>query len=401
MRETITENLAIPVIGNYDVIVCGGGIGGLAAAVSASRLGASVLLVEKSITLGGLATLGLISWYEPICDGRGKKVMFGVADELLHLAIQYGPNTLPDAWTGNPSLADTDKRFATYFSPTLFSLALDEWLTGSGVKLLLDTWVSVPVMATRHCKGVIVENKTGRGCYLAKVVIDATGDADILYRAGVPCICGKNYLTFIAYASTVETCESAVQSRNILQSRRWLTIGSDLWGNGHPKQMRLLTGVTAEDVTEYVMQGRKLLLERLKIDPPAQRDLSALPGMAQFRTTRRIVGAYELTDADEGSHLEDSIGVAVDFAHPGRWYELPYRILYNTDYDNLLTAGRSVSAAGWAWDVTRVIPVSATTGQAAGVAAALSARQNVVLGELDAKLIQDEMLQSGVKLHMS
>ena len=77
--NTIHESLETPVLGEYDVIVCGGGISGLTAAVSAARLGASVLLLEKGVLLGGLATAGLISWYEPLCDGRGRRIMNGMA----------------------------------------------------------------------------------------------------------------------------------------------------------------------------------------------------------------------------------------------------------------------------------------------------------------------------------
>ena len=71
---------------SYDVIVVGGGVAGVAAAVSASREGSRVLLIEKSFNLGGLATGGLISWYEPLCDGAGKQIIYGIAEELIRLS---------------------------------------------------------------------------------------------------------------------------------------------------------------------------------------------------------------------------------------------------------------------------------------------------------------------------
>ena len=82
----------------YDVIVIGGGVAGVAAAVASSRNGAKTLLVEKQINLGGLATVGLISWYEPLCDGKGKQLVYGIGEELIKLSVQYGFDSLPQEW---------------------------------------------------------------------------------------------------------------------------------------------------------------------------------------------------------------------------------------------------------------------------------------------------------------
>lgn len=89
----------------YDVIVVGGGIAGVAAAVSASRTGSHVLLVEKNCNLGGLATMGLISWYEPLCDGNGNQLIHGIAEELIRLSTRYGFENLPGKWGGNGQLS--------------------------------------------------------------------------------------------------------------------------------------------------------------------------------------------------------------------------------------------------------------------------------------------------------
>ncbi|NLZ51778.1 MAG: FAD-dependent oxidoreductase [Thermoanaerobacteraceae bacterium] len=398
-KTVIKEILETPLCGEYDVIVCGGGISGLAAAVSASRMGASVLLIEKNIILGGLATVGLISWYEPICDGQGNQIMYGMAEEMLSLSIEYGFNSLPEEWK-QKSTEKTQKRYATYFSPYLFAMALDGWFLESGAKLLLDTVVVSVVMEENFCKGVIVENKTGRGFYSGKVIIDATGDADVLYRAGVPCVCGKNYLTYIAYQTDLGKCAAATSSKNIRKSRVWASVGADLWGNGHPADFPELTGVTAEEITDFVITGRKMLFDKTKAEPGSERDITTLPAMAQFRTSRRISGAYELVKEDRGIYFTDSIGVACDFTKAGHLYELPYRILYHEKYDNLLTAGRSVSASGWAWHITRVIPVAAATGQAAGIAAALSAKYNKKVYDLDVDAIQNHLLESNVRIHI-
>ena len=92
---TVEDKRSIACKGLYDVIVAGGGIAGAAAALAAAREGVKVLLIEKSVMLGGLATIGLISWYEPLCNQQGKKIIGGISEELLRLAIKYGPDDLP------------------------------------------------------------------------------------------------------------------------------------------------------------------------------------------------------------------------------------------------------------------------------------------------------------------
>lgn len=399
--KTITETLSTPVWGEYDLIVAGGGVGGICAAVSAKRNGVQrVLILEKSVLFGGLATLGLISWYEPLCDGRGHKLMYGMAEELLQLAIRYGPDCLPSEWRSNPDTADTEKRYATHFSPSILALALDEYIRDHGIDILLDTQAVRPIMDGNTCAGIIVENKTGRGAYLAGVVIDGTGDADILTRAGLPCEEGKNFLTYVAYRADTETARKAAEDGNMLRLRVWQTIGSDLFGKGHPQDAPMLAGVTAEDVTRFVLDGRRKLWEHIRGEDRHTRDITALPGMAQFRKTRRIIGAYTLTESDEGKRFADSIALAGDFTYAGKWYEIPYRLLYHPEYGNLLTVGRSVSASGWAWDVVRVIPVAAVTGQAAGAAAALCLQKDVSAKDVPVEALQQRLLDAGVHLHM-
>ena len=96
--DKLIEKLETSVENGAEVIVVGGGIAGVAAAVAAARSGADVLLLEKGSLLGGLATNGLISWYEPLCDGHGEQLMTGLAEELLRLSIRYGDDTLPRIW---------------------------------------------------------------------------------------------------------------------------------------------------------------------------------------------------------------------------------------------------------------------------------------------------------------
>jgi len=108
----------------YDVLVCGGGIAGVAAALQAARECRRTALLEKTILLGGLATAGLVWFYPPLYDARGAKVTAGLAEELLHLCCRYGPHR---------TAATTIGRDWTMFSPAAFITALDEALLEAGV----------------------------------------------------------------------------------------------------------------------------------------------------------------------------------------------------------------------------------------------------------------------------
>ena len=396
----IRETLETPIRGHYDVIVCGGGVAGVAAAMAARRKGASVLLMEKAISLGGLATIGLISWYEPLCDGKGRRVMDGMPRELMELAMKYSFYTLPEDWRDGGRTSEGNARCSTHYSHSLFSLALSEWLTEAGVELLLDTCVTSALVENNHLRGVFVENKDGRGFYEAEMVVDATGDADVALRAGIPHEDGVSYLTYIAYYSDLDRAKQAVEKQDIFHIRKWMNSGSDLWGNGHPSEIPYFHGIDAKSQTEFVLEGQRRLLDKVRGESGFKREFTTLPSMAQYRKTRRIIGDYTMVEEDAGKVFDDSVGVAGDFVHRGVLYELPYRILYSSQVDNLFAAGRIVSATGWAWDATRVIPVAVATGQAAGAAAALCLKTGTTNHALDVSLLQSELANDGVCIHM-
>ena len=184
MKQILQETNELNVREYYDVIIAGGGIAGVSAALAACRTGAKTLLLEKSVVLGGLATLGLVAIYLPLCDGMGKQVSAGVAEELLLLAGKYGFDTIAEEWKKKTG---TDKqRYATNYSPTAFSIALEELLLQEGVQINYDTVVCRSVMDNRKITHIVVENKSGRFAYGCQTVVDATGDGDVFYRAGIP-----------------------------------------------------------------------------------------------------------------------------------------------------------------------------------------------------------------------
>ncbi|MBO5898572.1 MAG: FAD-dependent oxidoreductase, partial [Clostridia bacterium] len=169
----ITLQLECENLGKYDVIVAGGGLAGAAAALAVAREGKRVMLIEKSQKLGGLGTLGLINLFVPMCNGRGKQIIFGMAEEFLRLSTKYSWDTIPEGWEQGgeyqgPEPQDGNyPRYVNRYSPDIFALTLTEVLADAGVELMFDTIVTRPVMEDKHCKGLVVENKSGMGYYEA------------------------------------------------------------------------------------------------------------------------------------------------------------------------------------------------------------------------------------------
>lgn len=358
--------------GHYNVIVVGGGIAGVAASVSAAREGMSVLLIEKQVNLGGLATGGLISWYEPLCNGEGKQIVFGIAEELIKLSTKYCFDSLPKKWGGTERSASRRDRYATHYNPNVFSLVLDEYVLENGVELLFDTLATYPVMDGNICTGVIVENVSGREQYGADVVIDATGTASVMHRAGVPCAEGQNFASYVAHKIDDAVIDEYKENGYTWKLRHWDGAGSDMDGNGHPESEKLISGTDAKEASDYIIRGKARMLKKIKEWDRYSFDLMSIPTMPQFRTIRHIVGDSDF-NADTEVSFPDSIGRLTDFRTRKipNTYDFPLSALYNSDFPNLLAAGRIISTSTRdGWEVARVIPSCAKTGEEAGKAAA-------------------------------
>ena len=378
-----------------DVIVVGGGVAGIAAAVASARNGAKTLLMEKSVILGGLATLGLISWYEPLCDGEGKQMISGIPEELIRLSIKDSFEDLPTEWGGNGHFPKNQHRYATHFSPTVFPLLLTEYLEENGVQLRLDTLATYPDMEGGICKGLLVETVGGREYFPAKFIVDATGDATVCHRAGVPTELGENYLTYVTHQLTKEGAAHALEG-NFCKAHKWHMAGSTLTGKGQPEGMKMLRCETADDVTEFVVKGGKLALERLRKTGKEERDIMTLPGMPNYRKIRRIIGEYEFDGSENEVKFDNAVGSMGDFRKVGKHFQLPYTTLYNKSFPNLFAAGRIISAKGDGWEITRVIPVAALSGEAAGTAAALCVKTETNAHTLNIETLQSTLKNAGV-----
>ncbi|MBN1935055.1 MAG: FAD-dependent oxidoreductase [Anaerolineae bacterium] len=395
----------------FDILVIGGGVAGVAGALEAARDGLHVALVEKTVQIGGLATGGLINIYLPLCDGLGHQVTFGIAEELLHSSIRYGPGDVPPGW---PAGGDSPKtgRYQTIFSPASFALALDEVLIAAGVEIWLDTLVCLPLMDGNRVAGVKVENKSGRGVLRGQCVIDATGDADIAYRAGAPCAEGNNWLSLWGIETSLEAAEQAITGQDDPGTGRAPLLGGVRIGAGANGENAIsgaaqYTGIDGAQASEFVLEGRRHLREhyaRLHAQGGKtsrhHRFPVTLPAMAQFRTTRRIVGRETLIDGQNNRRVETSVGLAPDWRKAGPVWEIPYGALVPQGVSGLLAAGRCISSAGDAWEVTRVIPVAALTGQVAGLAATLAVQQRTTPDQIQRVELQQKLEEKGIALHI-
>lgn len=386
----------------YDVIVAGGGVAGCAAALSAVREGKSVLLIEKTLTFGGLGTIGLINFFVPMCNGRGKAVTKGMCAEFVELSKKYGWAFTTEEWKNGEPKEKTDARYMVRYSPNIFALALAEILYKEGVTILLDSVVSEAETGDNKIKRVRVTNKTGDEWFTGKMFIDATGDADLCKFAGAPTVDGENYYTYIAFGATLESCKRACEENSIGRLYTNMNGGkSTLYGRFHPEGMKKFKGTTGEEVTEYILKNQMDLIENIKNQDPDSRDIVTLPTMPQFRTTRHIQGMYTLKTDDAYKHFDDSVCLINDFDRRDYLYEVPLRCLIAENTKNLLAVGRCACAEGYAWDVLRVIPPAILTGQAAGVAACHAIDENADIQNVDIDHLQKKLESKNVLIHMT
>ena len=386
--------------GEYDVIVCGGGVAGVSAALSAKERGKSTLLIEKSILLGGLATLGLINLFVPMCNGRGKQIIFGRCERWVRESARYGYDTIPTAWKAGEPKEPTEARYVSWFSPYIFAAQLTEEVAEAGIDLKFDCNAIEPVMDGKVCQGVVVLTKGGIEYYTCRMLIDTTGDLDVMRRAGVPHTPGKNFATYMGKEITLEGCKRAVETKNIYHAIKHVCgYNATLWGTNQPEGIPLWSGLTEEEVSDYVIRNQRKMLDGIKGDERLSRDVISLPLMPQFRTSCHLVGDYTFTEKDVYRHFDDSVCAINDFEHRDYLYEVPLRALCRSDYPNMITAGRSASAEGYGWDVIRVIPPAILTAQAAANAACLAIDSGCGVADVDIKALQKMLAEEDVMIH--
>lgn len=393
LPNVLSKEVSYTFDGSYDVIVVGGGIAGCAAALAAARSGQKVLVIEKMTMLGGLATAGHIVIYLPLCDGYGRQVSGGIAEELLLMSIKYSYSDDISNWK------ETGKRYETRFNGPAFALALEELLLDSGVTVLYDSLYVGCITEDDRCIGIMAENKSGHRFYKCSAVVDASGDAEISARYGLSCPAAENSLAIWCYCTENGSAHTLKRGGAEEHHLKLLTMGNIDKAASRHIVVEPYSGESADGVNRFIIDGHKRLLDCLKSD--SQLILASLPSMAQIRMSRRIEGVYVMSSEDSGRHFEDNIGAAGDWRRPAPVYEIPYRALCTRELSNVLTAGRCISASDEAWEITRVIPAAAVTGEAAGVAAAIVAQEHISAKDVPLEKLRSILQQRNVMLDVN
>lgn len=360
----------------YDVIVVGGGFAGTAAAVSAAREGAKVLLLEKSGFLGGAAGNCYVNpfmGYTTKIDGKMTLLSDGIFTEILDRLEKKG-GLMPNRVT---------------FSEEVLKLVFDEMTEESGVDVLFHAYL---LRAERDCdriKSVTIMGKGGEMTFEADYFIDATGDADLTACAGAPYRIGR-------------------EDDNLCQPKFKYVADGVL----HLNSTRIVKRSPFDlyDLSFAEREARRQMFELytfLKENCEGFENSTLLSSAPEIgvRESRMIDGVYTLTvtDLKDCVHFEDGIAACnydIDIHNPegtgtshyyfkeGTYYTIPYRSLMPKNIKNLLAAGRCISGSHEAQASFRIMPTCCSTGEAAGVAAAVAAQEHTDFPETDVKKIQ-------------
>ncbi|MEM6312856.1 MAG: FAD-dependent oxidoreductase [Planctomycetota bacterium] len=430
---------SIPVERGYDLVVLGGGPAGMAAAISAGRLGAKVLLVEATGCMGGMGTSGLVTAFDPMANGE-EMLVGGLMREIvwtLYRRGELGPHEHPDRF------AKAYMRW-TPFRVEGYKRLLDELAIDAGVEIRFFTKLIDAEHEDNRVTGVVLHNIEGYRYVEAKTFVDATGDAVLADLVGVDCreagrdtpnimpaslpslFTGMDHVTRPRNREDEQAgLKQALADGHFTQPDRHLPGLSEVgrfFGYLNGGHLFNLNALRCDSMSQGVMLGRKIAKEYLEFYRkyiPGFEDVEHVTtaSLIGVRESRRIVGEYELNVDDYMGrrHFPDQIGLFNKFIDvhpydtsdeqwarflaekndrgnmpgPGESFGIPYGVLVPKGWHNLWVAGRCASADVQVQGVIRVQPAAAMMGQAAGTAAVQSARTERVASEIDtAELIQ-------------
>ena len=373
----------LPVIGRPDILVVGAGSAGIAAAVAAGRRGAEVWLVERYGYIGGLATYGLINLLLTLDDGRGQQVVGGLCQEFVDRLQQKGAARFPPAgeW-GSEDPADVARwrewgliwgappeavRYSVAFDPEAYVDVALEILRAAGVTVRLHRWCTAAYREGASIAAVVTESKRGREVICPSVVVDGSGDGDILVLAGaeveeahVP-----PYLWFRAGGVDPDGPAGPLWFRTLNPGRALVA-----WG---PHADRL-DACDPDALTRAELDCRReaaAAFAALRQSDPAfgHAWLDDYARMLGVTESRRLRGDHVLPKEEGDVAFTDSVATTGHWTRRGVVYHVPYRCLTTPAATNLLAAGRCISTSRYVHQATKEIPAAMATGEAAGAAA--------------------------------
>lgn len=429
----------IPIFDEVDVVVCGGGPAGWAAAVASSRGGARTLLVEDLISLGGAATNGIKGRFGPFHD-QEKFIVGGIPWEMLQKLVYRR-----DAYTPIPRRPTKNRIYYWLpYDPEALKFVCDQMIQESNANVVFGAKAVLPIMNGKSVGGVIFESKQGRFAVLSKILIDATGDGDIAVKAGAPFEIGRKHDGFIQPIGLTNIIHGIPESakKYFTENRKDLcNIKNEYYNEQRdfvpnisndnflrPQTRRFNrdyvhnTNVTDDPrvFSDAVLKARKEAfnnLDFLRRHVPGCEDafMSAQASILGVRESRRIVGDYVLTAEDVvSSHrFQDEIAqyhcyidIHGDYKNPlhgqapapGTSYGIPYRCLLPKKVENLLVAGRCLSSTYEGLASVRMIPACMAMGEAAGTAAAMSTKKGCTPRTIDTQELRKSLKEKNVLL---
>lgn len=444
-----------------DVIVVGGGPAGMCAAIAAAREGVSVILVEQGGFCGGMATRGLVGPFMTCYDAKGETMIIrGLFEEIVNRMVERGFAIHPSevrSGTAFTSWIIIGHEHVTPYEPEGLKVVMDEMLTEAGVKVLYHTDFLRPVLVGETITGVLVSSKRGLEVIKGKVVVDCTGDGDVATRCGVPYEMGNEELKLMQPASMFfqisnvdpDAVEADIQA-NIhnfyrkdgvnYRSFHWRVTEARENGDWDLKRVSIglfrmpkpdewcvntsrIMGVDSTDNeslsnAEIVgrQQAQHILHFLQKYVPGCENArIKSTASYIGIRESRHIQGDYRLTADDllDSKVPEDSILLAANSVDvhgrfgptsneyvpiKGDYYGIPYRSLLPRGVEQLLIAGRCVSADSTAAGAIRVMPPCMGMGQAAGIAAAMAVKQGITVRKVDAQDLRRVLKENGAYL---
>lgn len=425
-----------------DVVVVGGGPGGIGAALAAARSGADTVLIERYEHLGGMGTGGLVTIIPAMTDVSGKQVIAGITQEWIKRLDARGAADYPkrEHW------GSTDKKLVEYYknrSPFYatgnkvgYSAHIDaeiskclfqDMMKEANVKTYLHSWGTQPIMEGNKAKGVIFESKSGRQAVLAKVVIDSTGDGDLLPYAGagfetqIPQTMRMANLSFSYWIDNVNLQKyenykkaNAKELGEKLQALRKLGGTGGFLTSNLKNQENVVwcfprypnkSQYDVEELTRVEFLGRKEMMIThdfyKKNIPGFERSFIVLSNsQLGTRGGRRLVGDYVVTEKDmkATTPFKDTIAIFPNRDEKNPLMYMPYRCLIPRNVNNMLVACRAFSSDAVINDSFNLIHHCVCLGQAAGTAAAQSISSGGDLRKVDVKALQASLKKQGVIL---